>query len=100
MKTFNEEVNTSRMIGNNGADFVENESWTGIAYGFQPHNLGCKVTAVTIVDADGNAGTAPSWLNTTLDLDAFIPAGLVGVKKGYITAITVTGGLTMYKDNY
>ncbi len=74
MKTLNADVNTSRLAGNNGAKFVENGTITGVFYGFMPHNAGCKVTAVSFKDKSGADVTfTPTWVNTTLDLDAFIP---------------------------
>lgn len=100
MKTLNADVNTSRMAGNNGGDFVENGTLTGVWYGFMPHKDGCKITAVTLTYGDGTdvEGFIPTWVNTTLDLDAFIPAGVYAHKKIYITSLTVTGGATCYTD--
>ena len=97
-----EGLNTARLVGNNGTDWVENgtlaagtkEGW----FGFQPHNAGCKVTAVKIENAEGDYIETETWVNSTLDLDSFISASLVKLKKGYITSITVTGACTLYRD--
>jgi hypothetical protein len=98
----NEGLNTARLTGNNGTDWVENGTITAKTkegwFGFQPHNAGCKVTAVTIKNAAGDSITTETWVNSTLDLDSFISASLVKGAKGYITSITVTGACTLYRD--
>jgi hypothetical protein len=98
----NEGLNTSRLVGNNGADFIEDtDTHTGCWYGFQPHNLGCKVAEVDIENAAGDAIDEDdvTWAATTLNLDCWIPAGIVSAQKGYITAIKLTSGAcTLYRD--
>ena len=98
----NEGLNTSRLVGNNGADFIEDtDAHTGVWFGFQPHVDGCIVDEVDIENAEGDAldeGDV-TWAGTTEDLDSFIPAGIVNQKKGYIVSIKLTSGAcTLYKD--
>lgn len=109
----NEGLNTSRMVGNNGDVFIENtvahlaSTYFGTNagfFGFMPHNTGCKLTAITVTNADGDDidETDAAWatkVGTTLDLDSWVSAGLVKGKKGYITSITLaSGGAHCYAD--
>ena len=101
MKTYNADVNTGRAMANNGCDFFEDTNeHSGVWCGFQPHKDGCIIAAVTIEDADGTEASTPTWVLTTANLDSYISAGLVGVKQGYITSITLSSGaVTMLRDN-
>ena len=93
MKTYNVDVNTARMMANNGIDFIENTSkHTGVWCGFVPHSEGCKVSAIKIVNASGDEKTNPTWVATTANLESYISAGLVNGQQGFITEITLSEG--------
>lgn len=96
----NEGLNTARLVGNNGADFYEDtDTHTGVWFGFQPHKDGCIVATIKIENAEGDYIETETWVGTTDNLDSFIPASLVKLKKGYITSISLTSGAcTMYRD--
>ena len=113
MKVQNEALNTSRMVANNGQIFIEDTSahsastyfGTGSGwFGFTPHSTGCKISAITVENADGDSvdETDTVWATvtgTTADLEGFHSAGLVKGKKGYITSITLaSGACTMHAD--
>ena len=114
MKVQNEALNTSRMVGNNGQIFIENDSehlastYFGAGagfFGFAPHlTEGCVISAITVENADGDEldETSTIWATmtgTTADLDSWVSAGLVNGKKGYITSITLSSGAcTLYAD--
>ena len=106
----NDGLNTARAVANNGQKVCEATTTTGIFFGFQPHKDGCKVSAVTMSDKDGNTidetnADIATWINTTVDLDSFMGAHAIptasGWQKGYITSITLSSGAaTLYLDTF
>ena len=107
MKTNNERLNTARMVANNGQDFADGAvTITGVFYGFQPGGSGCKISAVTIENSDGDSidETHADWVNlidTTASLEGFVSAGLVKNQNGYFTSITFSdadGSAMVYRD--
>ena len=106
----NEGLNTSRMVANNGQDFIEDtDTHTGVWFGFQPGST-CKLSEITITNSNGDTLTQADddwsqFVGTTNDLNSFIGAGLVTdsnlgiITKGYITSIKLASGFcTMYRD--
>ena len=107
----NSNLNTSRMVANNGQDFIEGTSAsTGVWHGFMPHNTGCIIDEVTVTNANGDTidqthADLSGIVGTTLDLDSFCGAPPVkdsttGILiKGYFTSIKPTSGAcTAYRD--
>jgi hypothetical protein len=100
MKNISSHTRGGRVVAVNGNDFLEAGAHTGVWAGFMPHKEGCKISAVTIVNKKGEElDTDPTWVNSVLDLDSYISAGLVNGEEGFITSVTVASGAgTFTKD--
>ena len=110
MKTFNERLNTARAVGSEGCDFAADEQlvfatvWANAPentkgwYGFYCADE-VVITDVVFLDQQGTAlALTPTWEDATLPAGCWIPAGRIGQSDAYISSITCTGTIILYKD--
>lgn len=110
MKTHNERLSLARAVGNEGADYAADEQvvfatvWANAPdttkgwYGFYCANE-VVITDVVFLNKNGTALTlVPTWEDGTLPAGCWIPSGRIGQDDAYISSITCTGTIILYKD--
>ena len=110
MKTFQERLSLARAIGSEGCDVAADEQlvfatvWANAPdttkgwYGFYTANE-VVVTDVVFLNKGGEELTlTPTWEDATLPAGCWIPAGRIGQDDAYISSITCTGTIILYKD--
>ncbi len=109
MKT-NERLSSARSVGTMGCDYAADEQlvfatvWSAAPahqngwYGFYCTNE-VVITDVVFVDRGGDAlALTPTWEDGTLPAGTWIPAGNILGSDAYISSITCTGTIILYKD--
>ncbi len=97
-------------MGNEGADFAADEQlvfatvWATAPhttvgwYGFKTLNE-VVCTDVVFLNKAGSALTlVPTWEDETLPAGTWVPSGRIGEDDAYISSITITGSIMLYKD--
>lgn len=103
-------VSEARAVANNGTDYLNAGTLTyatewplGESKGWYAFDVleAATVTAVTFVTRSGTAKTkspAHSWFNVELPVGMYVSSGIIGSDDVYISALTITGKIALYRD--
>lgn len=109
MKT-NPGISEARAVANNGTDYLSTAAlvyatqWPlGTSKGWYAFEVleAATVTAITFVTRTGtevNPAVTHTWFNVELPVGMYVSAGIIGSDDAYISEITITGKIAIYRD--